>query len=46
VSDKGVITAGEKQRSAQSGAMVFAPAVVRGVNCLERMTVLGIQESH
>jgi len=46
VSGKGTFTAGEKQWPAQLGSMIFAPDGVRGINCLERMTVLGIQELH
>ncbi len=46
VSGKGVITAGEKQWAAGPGSMVFAPVGIRGIKCLERMTLLGIQEPH
>ena len=46
VSGRGIFTAGEKQWAAESGSMIFAPAGVRGIKCLERMTILGIQEPH
>jgi len=46
VSGRGIFTAGDKQWPAQPGSMVFAPVGVRGIKCLERMTVLGIQEPH
>jgi quercetin dioxygenase-like cupin family protein len=46
VSGRGVFTAGEKQWAVESGSMVFAPAGVRGIKCLERMIILGIQEPH
>ena len=46
ISGKGVFTAGEKQWEAESGSMVFAPAGARGIKCIERLTILGIQEPH
>jgi len=46
VSGKGILTAGKKQWEAKPGSMVFAPYGVRGIKCVERMTVLGIQEPH
>jgi quercetin dioxygenase-like cupin family protein len=46
VSGRGMFTAGEKQWMAQPGSMVFAPVGIRGIKCLERMTILGIQEPH
>ncbi len=46
ISGKGSITAGEKQWNAKSGSMIFAPAGIRGIKCLERITILGIQEPH
>jgi len=46
VSGRGIFAAGEKQWAAKSGSMVFAPAGVRGIKCIERLTVLGIQEPH
>ena len=46
VSGNGTITAGEKQWPVRPGSMVFAPDGIRGIKCLERMTVLGIQEPH
>jgi len=46
VSGKGVFTAGRKQWNAEPGSMIFAPAGVRGIKCIDRLTVLGIQEPH
>ena len=46
VSGKGIFSVGEKQWAAGPGSMIFAPAGIRGIKCLERMTVLGIQEPH
>ena len=46
VSGRGIFTAGKKQWPAQPGSMVFAPIGIRGIKCLERMTILGIQEPH
>ena len=46
VSGRGIITAGDKQWDTQPGSMVFAPVGIRGIKCLDRMTVLGIQEPH
>ena len=46
VSGKGVFTAGEKQWEAEPGSMIFAPAGVRGIKCLSRLTILGVQEPH
>jgi len=46
VSGRGIFTAGEKQWPAQPGSMVFAPVGIRGIKCLERLTILGIQEPH
>lgn len=46
ISGKGIFTAGEKRWPAQPGSMVFAPGGVRGIECLEPMTILGIQEPH
>ncbi|MGQ9676900.1 MAG: cupin domain-containing protein [Chloroflexota bacterium] len=46
VSGRGILTAGEKEWAAGPGSMVFAPAGIRGIRCLERMTILGIQEPH
>jgi len=41
---RGVFTAGEKQWAAGAGSMVFAPTGIRGIRCLERMSIRGIQE--
>ena len=46
VSGKGVFTAGDKQWAAQPGSMIFAPAGIRGIKCVERLTIVGIQEPH
>ena len=46
VSGKGMFTAGEKRWSAGPGSMVFAPVGIRGIKCIERLTILGIQEPH
>jgi quercetin dioxygenase-like cupin family protein len=46
VSGKGIFTAGKKRWDAEPGSMVFTPNGVRGIKCLERMTILGIQEPH
>lgn len=46
VSGKGIFTAGEKHWDAEPGSMIFAPTGVRGIKCIERLTILGIQEPH
>ena len=46
ISGRGSFTAGEKRWDAEPGSMIFAPAGVRGIKCLSRLTVLGIQEPH
>ncbi len=46
ISGKGVFTAGGKQWNTGPGSMVFAPAGPRGIKCIERLTILGIQEPH
>jgi len=46
ISGKGVFTAGKKQWQSGPGSMVFAPAGPRGIKCIERLTILGIQEPH
>jgi len=46
VSGKGTFTIGEKQWAVESGSMIFAPAGLRGIKCLDRMVILGIQEPH
>jgi len=46
VSGKGIFTAGKKQWHAEPGSMIFAPDGVRGIKCLERLTILGVQEPH
>ncbi|MFA4836179.1 MAG: cupin domain-containing protein [Dehalococcoidia bacterium] len=46
VSGKGMFTVGEEQWEAETGSIVFAPKGIRGVKCIERLTILGIQEPH
>jgi len=46
VTGKGIFTAGAKQWSAEPGSMIFAPTGIRGIKCIERLTILGIQEPH
>jgi quercetin dioxygenase-like cupin family protein len=46
VSGRGIFTTGEKQWEAGPGSMIFAPAGPRGIKCVERLTILGIQEPH
>ena len=46
ISGRGIFTTGEKQWGAEPGSMIFAPDGVRGIKCLERLTILGIQEPH
>jgi quercetin dioxygenase-like cupin family protein len=46
VSGRGVFTAGEKRWDAEPGSMILSPAGVRGIKCLSRLTVLGVQEPH
>lgn len=46
LSGKGIFTAGEKQWGAELGSMIFVPDGIRGIKCLERLTILGIQEPH
>lgn len=46
VSGRGIFTAGSRQWQATPGSMIFAPAGVRGIKCLSRLIVLGIQEPH
>jgi quercetin dioxygenase-like cupin family protein len=46
ISGTGVFTAGGKQWDAEPGSMVFAPAGSRGIRCIERFIILGIQEPH
>ncbi len=46
VSGRGIFTAGNKQWDAGPGSMISAPAGLRGIKCVERLTVLGIQEPH
>jgi quercetin dioxygenase-like cupin family protein len=46
VSGRGIFTAGKKRWHVKPGSMIFAPAGVRGIKCVERLIILGIQEPH
>jgi len=46
ISGRGVFTAGANRWDAEPGSMIFAPAGVRGIKCVSRLTLLGIQEPH
>ena len=46
VSGKGIFNVGENRWDAEPGSMLFAPAGVRGIKCVSRLTVLGVQEPH
>lgn len=46
ISGKGIFTVGEEEWHAEAGSWVFSPRGNRGIRCIERMTILGIQESH
>ena len=46
ITGKGIFTIGEDQWEAESGSMVFSPRGKRGIQCIERMTILGVQEPH
>ncbi|MGQ9546860.1 MAG: cupin domain-containing protein [Dehalococcoidia bacterium] len=46
VSGRGIFTAGTRRWDASPGSMIFAPAGARGIKCLSRLTILGIQEPH
>ena len=46
ISGKGVISAGAKRWDVGPGSMVFAPIGPRGIQCIERLTILGIQGPH
>lgn len=46
VSGKGVFTVGDEQWEAETGSWVFSPRGNRGIQCIERMTILGVQEPH
>ncbi len=45
-SGEGKITVGKRRYRAGPGSMIYAPAGVRGIECIERMVVIGIQEPH
>jgi len=46
VSGEGKITVGKRRYGASPGSMIYAPAGVRGIECIERMVVIGIQGPH
>jgi len=46
VSGKGVFAVGEEKWEAEAGSWVFSPRGNRGIRCIERMTILGVQEPH
>lgn len=46
ISGQGIFTIGEKRWDVEPGSMIFSPAGIRGIKCLSRLTVLGIQEPH
>lgn len=46
VSGRAVFTVGEERWGAEQGSMIFSPAGVRGIKCLSRLTILGIQAPH
>lgn len=46
VAGKGVFTVGEEQCEVEAGSMVFSPRGTRGIRCIERLTILGVQEPH
>ena len=43
ISGKGSFTAGQQQWEAEAGSTVFAPKGIRGIKCIERMTILGVK---
>ena len=44
---QGTFTVGNKQTELKAGSMIFAPAnVARGIKSIERLSILGIQETH
>jgi len=47
IDGKGVFTVGNEQFKLARGGLIFAPATKsRGILCLERLTLLGIQDPH
>ena len=47
VDGKGMFTVGKEQAELSRGKLIFAPANVgRGIKSRERLTLLGVQESH
>jgi len=47
VDGKGTFTVGNEQFKLVKGGLIFVPAAKsRGIHCLERLTLLGIQDPH
>jgi len=46
VSGRGEFTIGEERWSAEPGSMIFSPAGIRGIKCINRLTILGVQQPH
>lgn len=47
IDGQGEFTIGDEQRNLKRGSMTFAPAnVARGIKSIERLSILGIQETH
>ncbi len=47
IDGKGTFTIGSEQYEAVKGGLIFVPATKsRGIRCLERLTLLGIQDPH
>jgi len=47
IDGKGTFTVGSEQYELAKGGLIFAPATKsRGILCLERLTLLGIQDPH
>jgi quercetin dioxygenase-like cupin family protein len=47
IEGKGIFTVDREQHEVAKGGLIFAPAnKARGIRCLERLTLLGIQDPH
>jgi quercetin dioxygenase-like cupin family protein len=46
VSGRGEFTIGEERWSAGPGSMIFSPAGIRGIKCINRLAILGVQQPH
>lgn len=46
ISGRGVFVAGQEQWEAEDGSMIFVPRGIRAIQCIERLTILGVQEPH